>query len=322
MIGNGRIVLDIMTNHKMARMSTHRNLSALCWYSKWRNNYGFILHYILIFSFFIVCLVRCSSSTNKVTGKRIVSLVPSVTEIIYALGRDSLLVGNTIYCDYPEPAKKIYKVGDFSNPSLEKILKRKPTLVCATLPEQKNIVEQLKRYKIPVFCSKPSSIDNLFQEMIAISKLVDAEEQGKILVSALKNRLIEIANKHNIIDSPKVYIEIAGTPIMTIGNLSYINDLVRYAGAINVFADVSREYFVTNSEELIKRNPDIILILHPSATKSQIRKRVGWSQISAIKKNRIYAELNPDYFFRPGPRFILAVEELAKIVYSTSKKRK
>ncbi|MEO0092158.1 MAG: cobalamin-binding protein [candidate division WOR-3 bacterium] len=290
--------------------------------SKCKKNSIYNLVFILIFVICFLALIGCSKPKNTVTAKRIISLVPSVTEIIYALGRDSLLVGNTIYCDFPEAAKNIYKVGDFSNPSLEKILKRKPTLVFATLPEQKNIVEQLKKYKIQVFCSRPNSVNNLFQEMIEISKLVDAEEQGNILVSALKERLIAIANKNNVVDSPKVYIEIAGTPIMTVGNLSYINDLVRYAGAINVFADVSKEYFVTNSEELIKRNPDIILILHPSATKSQVRKRIGWSEITAIKKNRVYTELNPDYFFRPGPRFILAVEELAKIVYSITKKRK
>ncbi len=281
------------------------------------NNLLFVIIVIIFSSNF-----SCSKPQQVTSSKRVVSLVPSVTEIIYALGRESLLVGNTIYCDYPESAQKIYKVGDFSNPSLEKILKRKPTLVFATLPEQKTIIEQLKKYNVAVFCSRPKSVDNLLKEIIAIGKLIDAEAQSNILVSALKERLIAIANKNNIIDSPKIYIEIAGTPIMTVGNLSYINDLVQYAGAINVFADVSREYFVTNSEELIKRNPDIILILHPAVSKSQVKKRIGWSQITAVKKGRIFTELNPDYFFRPGPRFILAVEELAKIVYTTSKKKK
>lgn len=286
------------------------------------NNLLFII-IVIIFSFTVFSSnFSCSKPQQVTSPKRVVSLVPSVTEIIYALGRESLLVGNTIYCDYPEPAKKIYKVGDFSNPSLEKILKRKPTLVFATLPEQKTIIGQLKKYNVAVFCSRPNSVDNLFKEIIVVGKLIDAEAQSNILVSALKERLIAIANKNNIIDSPKVYIEIAGTPIMTVGNLSYINDLVRYAGAINLFADVSREYFVTNSEELIKRNPDIILILHPAVSKSQVKKRIGWSQITAVKRGRIFNELNPDYFFRPGPRFILAVEELAKIVYSTSKKKK
>lgn len=283
--------------------------------SKVKNNSIYILHYILIFTFCILNFIFCAKPKKETANKRIISLVPSTTEIIYALGKDSLLVGNTIYCDYPEAAQQVYKVGDFSNPSLEKILRKKPTLVLATLPEQKNIIEELKKYKIAVFASKPKSVDSLLQEILEIGKLIDASDQANILFTALKHKLSEIQNKNsNIIDSPKVYMEISGNPITTIGNLSYINDLIRYAGAVNVFEDMNREYFVTNSEELIQRNPDIIIILHPLVTKAQVKKRMGWSQITAVKKGRIYTDLNPDYFFRPGPRFIYGVEDLANIV--------
>ncbi len=186
----------------------------------------------------------------------------------------------------------------------------------ATLPEQKNTVEQLKQYKIPVYTSKPKSVDSVLSEIRDIGKLLGAEEKANILVTALHNKLHEIDKENpNVIDSPKVYIEIAGTPIMSAGNLSYVNDLIRYAGAKNVFGDMNREYFVTNSEELILRNPDIIIILHPTASKTEVRKRLGWSQITAVKKGRIYTELNPDYFFRPGPRLVYAVEDLSRIVH-------
>jgi iron complex transport system substrate-binding protein len=260
---------------------------------------------------------------KETTPKRVISLVPSVTEIIYALGQESLLVGNTVYCDYPEAAKDIYKVGDFSNPSIERIVRKKPSMIFATLPEQKNTVEQLKKYKIPVFISHPKTVDSVLSEISQIGKILNADEAANVLIAALKNKMAEIASKNtNIIDSPKVYIEIGATPIMTIGNLSYINDLIRYAGAKNVFCDIDREYIVTNSEELIKRNPDIIVILHPLARKAQVKKRLGWSQINAVKKNRIYDELNPDYFFRPGPRFIYGVEDLSNILQTVWAKKK
>jgi iron complex transport system substrate-binding protein len=284
----------------------------------------FLRFLICVFGFwFLIFNFNCTNKQKETTPKRIISLVPSTTEIIYALDKESLLVGNTIYCDYPEAAKQVYKVGDFSNPSLEKILKKKPTLVLATLPEQKNIIEEMKKYKISVFTSKPKSVDSLFQEILDIGKLIDASEQSTVLVIALKNKLTEIQKKNpNIIDSPKVYIEISGNPITTVGNLSYMNDLFRYAGAVNVFADMNREYFVTNSEEMIQRNPDIIIILHPLASKTQVKKRMGWSQITAVKKGRIYTDLNPDYFFRPGPRFIYGVEDLANIVQGVWTKKR
>ena len=285
-----------------------------------------VIFRFLIFIFglwFLIFNISCPKTVKTTSSKRIISLVPSITEIIYALGKDSILVGNTIYCDYPEIAKQVYKVGDFSNPSLEKILRKKPSLVFATLPEQRNIIEEMKRNKISVFTSKPKSVDSLFCEILDIGKSIDATDQANILVSALKSKLTEIQNKNpNIIDSPKVYIEISGTPITTVGNMSYVNDLIRYAGAVNVFADMNREYFVTNSEELIQRNPDIIILLHPLATKAQVKKRLGWSQITAVKKGRIYTDLNPDYFFRPGPRFIYGVEDLANIVQGVWTKKK
>jgi len=284
----------------------------------------FLRFLICIFGlWFLIFNISCPKPAKITSAKRVISLVPSITEIIYALGKDSLLVGNTIYCDYPEAAKQVYKVGDFSNPSLERILIKKPSLVFATMPEQRNIIEEIKRNKIAVFTSKPKSVDSLFQEISEIGKSIDASDQANILVTALKNKLTEIQNKNpNIIDSPKVYIEISGTPITTVGNLSYVNDLIHCAGAVNIFSDMNREYFVTNSEELIQRNPDIIIILHPLATKTQVKKRMGWSQMTAVKKGRIYTDLNPDYFFRPGPRFIYGVEDLANIVQGVWTKKR
>ncbi|MBS4015431.1 MAG: ABC transporter substrate-binding protein [Candidatus Latescibacteria bacterium] len=240
-----------------------------------------------------------------------------MTEIIYALGRDSLLVGNTIYCDYPETAKSVYKIGDFSNPSIERIMHRKPNLVLATLPEQQKIVDELKKMKIPVYVTRPRTVDSVLIEIENIGKLLDASVIAESITGSIKKRMQEIAQSNlNLVDSPRVYIEISGTPIMTVGSRSYINDLMRYAGARNVFGDIDREHVITNSEELIQRNPDIIIILHPQAKKTTVRRRLGWSQITAVKKGRIYDDLNPDYFFRPGPRFIYAIEDLSKIVQS------
>lgn len=283
---------------------------------KIKNNF-YIYLYLLIFTLCVLSFVSCSKSHKNTKAQRIISLVPSITEIIYALGQDSLLVGNTIYCDYPEAAKSVYKVGDFSNPSVERIIKRKPSLVFVTLPEQQKIVNELKKLKIPVFITHPKTVDSVLVEIENIGKLLNASVTADSLVKSIRRRLEQIAqSNYNLVDSPRVYLEIAGTPIMTIGARSYINDLIRYAGARNIFNDIDREYIVTNSEELIQRNPDIIIILHPQAKKEQVRKRLGWSQINAVKKNRIYDDLNPDYFFRPGPRFIYAIEDLSRIVQS------
>ncbi|MEO0072114.1 MAG: cobalamin-binding protein [candidate division WOR-3 bacterium] len=277
----------------------------------------------LLLLLFILVAVNCSPKKSPTKSKiRIVSLVPSATEIIYALGQESLLVGNTIYCDFPDGAKNIYKVGDFSNPSLERILYRKPTLVIATLPEQKLIVEELKKHNIPIYISRPKSVDSIFAEILRIGTLTGASGRAESLVATLKTRLREIVMKNpNLIDSPRVYIEISGNPLMSVGNLSYLNEIISLAGGKNIFSDIDREYFIVSPEEIIVRNPDIIIALYPQISKSAIKRRLGWDKITAIQRNQIYTELNPDYFFRPGPRFIYAVEDLANIIYNVWTKK-
>jgi iron complex transport system substrate-binding protein len=240
-----------------------------------------------------------------------------VTEIIYALGRESLLVGNTIYCDYPEEAKKVFKVGDFSAPSLERILFRKPNLVIATLPEQKLIVEQLKRHNLAIYISQPRSIENIFAEIIQIGNLLNAQAEAESLVMKLKDSLRVIQNKNpNLLDSPSVYIEINSNPLMSAGSFSYLNEIIKAAGGKNIFSNINQEYLVINPEEVVVRNPDIIVALYPRASKTLIKKRLGWDKITAVKKNQIYVDLNSDWFFRPGPRFINAVAELSKITHT------
>ncbi|MEO0093148.1 MAG: cobalamin-binding protein [candidate division WOR-3 bacterium] len=264
----------------------------------------FALQNLLILFLLISWLASCSQPT-LVTPKRVVSLVPSITEIIFALGCEANLVGNTVYCDYPPEAQKIYKVGDFSNPSLEKILALKPDIVFATMPEQKIIIERLKELKIRVFISQPITIDSMFQEIRTIGKILGRPERGESLATTLAK-----ACPAGLGDIP-VYLEIAQTPLMTVGGSSFINDVISRAGGKNIFADVSQEYPIIDQEEVIKRNPAVIFILHPQAKKEEVKKRLGWQEIAAIKNNKVYDDVNPDLIFRPGPRIVQGISALA-----------
>jgi iron complex transport system substrate-binding protein len=239
----------------------------------------------------------------------IVSLVPSVTEIIYALGQESQLTGNTTYCDYPEDAKRIYKVGDFSNPNVERIMRLKPKLVFATLPEQQTAVAKLEQMGVRVFISRPSDFDSLFREIRAIGASLGAASQADSLVRAVQTRLAQVTEPEHRL---KVYLEIAEQPLMTVGASSLINEIIERAGGENVFGDVAKEYPVVSQEQVITRNPDVIFLLHPMWDRSQFSRRLGWREINAVKFGQVRDDVNPDIVFRSGPRVADAVETIAQ----------
>lgn len=261
----------------------------------------------LLATFLIFCYPSQKEDKIKI---RIVSLVPAVSEIIFALNCEKYLVGNTIYCDYPKEAKKIYKVGDLINPSIEKILLLRPTIVFLTYPLQKNIDEKLRALKINTFISAPKSLKEMFEEIIKIGEVLNEKEKAKKLVDSLKEELAKI-NKSK--KREKVYIEINTNPPITIGKKSFLNDLLEYLGLENIFADKEYEYPVVKNEEIILKNPDYIITLHPQGKMREVISRFGYTEINAVKNRKIIDSLNPDYFLRNSPRIIEGAKILEKI---------
>ncbi len=263
-------------------------------------------------------LTGCPDRTQKKSGVAgvektgCVSLVPSITEIIYAIGAESLLKGSTAQCDYPLEAQRIYKVGDFQAPDLERIMALKPGLVFATRPMHNQLIARLKELGVRVYVSDPKDIDGVFAEIESVGTILSHEKQAKRLIESLKVRLESLPF---FSDTPKVYIEIAIQPLMSIGKAVFINDIIRRAGGRNIFDDFSNPYPVVSSEVVAERNPDVILNLHPGIGVGEVKQRVGWGNIAAVKNGRVYTKLNEDLFFRPGPRVIEGVLVLARLLH-------
>ncbi|MEO0087676.1 MAG: helical backbone metal receptor [candidate division WOR-3 bacterium] len=262
------------------------------------------------FLLFILFLLLCNQP-SKEKKIRVVSLSPAVTEIIFALNCEEYLVGNTIYCDYPEKAKEIYKVGDLINPSLEKIIKLKPTLVFLTYPLQKNIDEKLKALNIKTFNSSPKSLNEMFQEIIKIGEIFNKKERAEKLVDSLREELNKIKKLKKKL---KVYIEINANPPITIGKNSFLNDLLEFIGLENIFADKLTDYPVVKHEEIILKNPDYIILFHPTSKVDDVSSRFGYEKIEAVKYHKIVNNLNPDYFLRNSPRVIEGIKMLRNIL--------
>ncbi len=257
-----------------------------------------------IFLLIAQLLLSCKDSISE--GEfRIVSLSPAMTEVIFSLNAQDCLVGVTTYCDYPEEAKRIAKVGDFSHPSLERIISKRPSLVILNLPEQRRIKEELEKLKVKTFVSSPQSMDDIYNEIISLGRIIKREKEADSIVEFMKSNL-KPTNRNR----KRVYVELSPNPLITIGANSFLNELIEMAGGENIFADLEKDYPVVTQEEVIKRNPEIVIILHPG----EITQRIGWEGVSAMKNKRIYKELNQDWLLRPGPRLVLGFNELKRII--------
>jgi iron complex transport system substrate-binding protein len=278
-------------------------------------NLRLLLSLILILLFFSNNI--CRSENRKL---RVISLVPSTTEILFALGLEDEIVAVSSYCNYPPKAKFKEKVGTFSQPSIEKILSLKPDIIFCTGLEQAPIVENLRQLNLRVYISDPNNIEELFNSIRDIGKLTDREKEADTLIKKMRMTMEQISFKVKSIPQekrPKVYVEIWYDPLVTAGRGSFIDELITLAGGTNITYDTKRAYSYFSPEQVIKRNPDCIILAYMSNEKPLkiIGERLGWKDISAVKHNRIYNDINPDLILRPGPRLIEGLKELHKKLY-------
>ncbi|MDD4401729.1 MAG: ABC transporter substrate-binding protein, partial [Desulfitobacteriaceae bacterium] len=193
--------------------------------------------------------------------QRIVSLSPSNTEIAFALGLGDKIVGVTDYCNYPEEALKISKVGGFSTPNMEAVLALQPDLVLVS-DKHKEQVTKLEEMNIPVLALIPESMDEVFEAMTMVGKATGKGQEANSFIFDMKNRLITIESRVGIIpeqDRVRVYYEVSSDPLMSAGSASIINEVISLAGGKNIFSDVAEKYPKISQEVLIERDPQFIL---------------------------------------------------------------
>ena len=252
---------------------------------------------------------------------RIISLTPATTEILFALGLNKEIVGVSSFCNYPPQAKTKEKVGTFSQANIEKILSLKPDIIFCTGLEQAPIVTELRQLKLKICVSDPSNMEELFKSIQEIGKLTNKENNAKRLIENMKISLNEISLKVATIPQerrPKVFVELWGDPLMTAGRNSFLDELITLAGGISISHDVTRPYSLFSPEQVLKRNPDVIILLYmsPENPSALLEARMGWNKITAVKNRRVYNDIDPDVALRPGPRIVDGLRELYKRIYS------
>ena len=250
---------------------------------------------------------------------RIVSISPSNTEILYALGLGDRVIAVDKYSDYPPEVITKQKISKAFMPDPEEVAALNPDLVVYYhWGPWDPTVEKLSSLGLAVIAIAPKTLDDVIRDVRLIGNATGKSQEAAVLASALAQRIEGIKSKTvGVATKPKVYIEYWYPPPWTFGPNTCGHQLIELAGGINAFGDAEKEWVQTTDEEVIARNPDIIISLigtHHYATLEDIKRRPGWDAISAVAKGAIYT-LDENLFIRHGPRLIDGLETLAKILH-------
>lgn len=254
---------------------------------------------------------------------RIVSLAPSNSETLFAVGAGNQVVGVTKYCNYPPKAcsgKEV--VGGFSAKSIsvEKILALKPDLVLAAGKIHQPIIDALTQQHIPVIALTARTFHDVYANIELVGRLTGHKTKANKIVAGMRSKIKTITDKTATIPKNKrlrVFWEVWDKPLMTAGPGTFIGQMIEMAGGINIFNDLKLDYPKVNSEEVIHRNPDVILGPDKHGKKlsiEQLSQRPGWKQINAIKNGRVHL-VDGDVVSRSGPRLVQGLEAIAKAIY-------
>lgn len=248
--------------------------------------------------------------SSNLYALRIVSLAPSHTEILYELGLEDEIVGVTNLCDWPERAKLKEKTGDYLNPNAEKIVGLKPDIVFALTSTP--ATEKLQKMGLRVIYENPQSISEIKQTIFRFGEIAGRIKNAKKLNDRIEKTITGVktkakSKKANI----RLYTEIHYPPPWSCSKGSFIDEAIKISGFENIFADVNKDYFPVSTEQIIKKNPDVILVLSQSG---DLEKRKGYGKIEAVRNKRIIYWQDKNLLVRPTPRMIESIAILQKKV--------
>jgi iron complex transport system substrate-binding protein len=252
------------------------------------------------------------------TPHRIISLAPSITEDLFALGLGGKVVGDTTYDNYPPAAVNITKVGGFSSPSIEKIVSLNPDVVFASSLENNTLLSTLSGYGIPTVVLNPTSLTGILNDLSLIGKVSGSAGNSSALVANLTQKMT--ANSISVASHPRVLYLVWYNPIMSAGADTFEGDIIAHAGGINVaqLANVSG-YGTMSKESIVALNPSVIIANSAmnSTAVQQVKSDPALATVDAVKNGKIYI-LDSDIISRPGPRAFDALEQIAVIIRQAS----
>jgi iron complex transport system substrate-binding protein len=248
--------------------------------------------------------------------RRVVSLAPSLTEIVFALGRGSILVGDTRFCDYPSLAVPLPKIGGVTDPDVERIVALSPDLVlCTTDGNPREKVRVLEDLGIPCFAVGPQDLDAVLATVERIGALLGEAPRGRAEAEALRRRAenVRVYARETPGPEPGVLFVLSTSPIIAAGRGTFLDELVRIAGGRNVARRFSARYPRLSVEDLLVLRPDVILVAGMAGVERFPAEVTRWREVPAFRDGAVFT-LDGDLVTRPGPRLVAGLERIAQVI--------
>ena len=251
--------------------------------------------------------------TFEKAPERVVSLAPSETEILFAVGAGDLVVGVDEYSDYPEEAKSKPKVGDYIT-NIEAVLAAEPDVVFAGVSLNEQAIQELRNLRVTVFAGEANTIDKVIERVETVALILNKQEQGKQVTDRMRAERQKVVDALKDVPKKRVYFEL--DPNWTVGDGEFVSELLDLAGATNV-ASGKKGWFEIDPEAIIEADPEVILYsvyegMEPLG--DIIKSRPGWDAITAIKNGQVYG-IDANLTTRNGPRVTQGLMEMAKAIH-------
>ena len=255
----------------------------------------------------------------KKAPQRIISIAPSNTEILYALGLGYRIVGLDSFSDYPADAKTKTSVGSYSNPTIEKIVALNPDLILATSIHQAKVIPILESMGFTVVGLDPKTVDEVLDSLTLVGKIAGVSEDADKVTAALRARIKAVTDKTASLAAdkkPKIFYVVWYNPLMSSGNGTFQADLIQKAGGTNIAQSLSG-WATISLETVIAANPDIMIAGDMSAGGANFAFINTEPRLvnTAARKNNLIFTVNSDVASRPGPRIVDALEQFAKMIH-------
>lgn len=249
-------------------------------------------------------------------ARRVVSLAPHATELIFAAGGGRALVAVDRDSDYPPPVQPLPRVGDGTRPDAERLLAMRPDLVVAwayaSPAAPGSLPGLLDQFRIPVYYSSPRRLEDIPDEIERLGELLDTSGEARAAAAQLRERLRALAARYAGQPPVRVFYQVGARPMYTISGRSIISDALRLCGAINVFAELPAVAPLISSESVLHAGPEAIAIGQTgTAAEQEVEKWRAFGPALRAAPDHIWT-LDPDTMHRPGPRMIEATERLCE----------
>lgn len=246
---------------------------------------------------------------------KIISGGPAITELVYALGKGSQLVGRTDYCDYPEESKSIQSIGTIMEPNIEKIIELKPDVVLVSAHFKEDVAKRIEDLGIKIVVLYDAKDFNGIYDLInVLGEVVNSQDKANELISSMKKKVEEVSQKVKDKEKPKVYyvVDFGKNGDFTATGDTFLGQIIDMAGGNNIAKHATGWMF--SLEKIIENDPEYIVLSKNYVSKNDFMTTDGYKELSAVKNNKVI-EIDDNLLNRQGPRIAEGVEALAKILH-------